>query len=533
MGTGIPQEAVGASAAVLVYSSICLSLAILLVCMLWTYGERWTYVTFLAKFSALSTIGSIAQQIHYNLAWLHVKHDDYAMALKAVDMPALGFSGVGNTVDLVLFTIQFYSYNVMALMIIFWAVKLFCGSWEIRANFLGSWLRENISFISKIVAVIAPAILVGFGHAPVVLKSLAATLILSTFTMLVSLSLGSILMVLILYKYIKTRRLLFAHEKRNGWWGSSSIATVTDTTGTGTGNGNGTGNGTGNGNQISTRQSLYDRALITRFTIGFVILLVLEVVLIIFCLFSESNFQKLAKSSSPDLSISGAITDIFLFVPGVSTSLLIFLVFGTAKSFGQYRDLIVSGCGHRTKFPQSKRRGVMGSRDEEQGAEFQRLPTMATEVLTPEQAVLKAKTRGISPDQRTSVGTQYTTHTIQTGKSIPESSVHTHTRTLSPITAKFNFSRPASYRNEFRSVIREEERVAGESWARQNDLEDGLALEQQWNDNGYRRERVSARNTTAGNTTVHRYPDSMFHRDFILDDSDEHGEHGEHEGWTR
>lgn len=74
-------------------------------------------------------------------------------------------------------------------------------------------------------------------------------------------------MVLILYKYIKTRRLLFAHEKRNNWWGSSGTGTATDTTGTAT------GTGTGNNNEISTRRSLYDRALITRFTIGFVILL--------------------------------------------------------------------------------------------------------------------------------------------------------------------------------------------------------------------------------------------------------------------
>lgn len=66
-------------------------------------------VTFLAKFSALSTLGSIAQQIHYNLSWLIVKHDAYATALKAVETPALGFSGVGNNVDLVLFTIRKFS----------------------------------------------------------------------------------------------------------------------------------------------------------------------------------------------------------------------------------------------------------------------------------------------------------------------------------------------------------------------------------------------------------------------------------------
>lgn len=95
-------------------------------------------VTFLAKFSALSTVGSIIQQIHYNRAWLIIKHDNYMTALKAIDKPALGFAGVGNFVDLVLYTIrelsskscqpwlllkscsEFYCYNVMALMVLFW-----------------------------------------------------------------------------------------------------------------------------------------------------------------------------------------------------------------------------------------------------------------------------------------------------------------------------------------------------------------------------------------------------------------------------
>ncbi|CAD6444337.1 9c1bf90e-de70-4607-976d-dff0b9741d74 [Sclerotinia trifoliorum] len=526
MGTGIPQEAIGASAAVLSYSFLCLILVTLLICMLWTYGERWTYVTFLAEFSALSTLGSIAQQIHFNRDWLIVKQDDYETALKAVDLPALGLSGVGNEVDLTLFTIQFYSYNVMALMVLFWAVKLFCGSWEIRANFLGSWMRENISLISKIFAVIMPGILVGVGKAPAVLKSPGATFILTNLTMLVSLSIGSILMILILYKYIKTRRLLFAHDKRNGWWGSSGAATATDTTGTCAVN----GSGITNDNSKASRRSLYDRALITRFTIGFVILLVLEVALIIFSLYSAKNFQKLAKSSSPDFAVSSCIIDIVLFIPGVSTSFLVFLVFGTNKSPKQYKDLVVSVCGRRTKFPKSKRRGVMASGDEEQGTEFQRLPSVCTKVLTltpQEPAVVEAKTRGMLFDQRTSIGTQYTTYTTQTGKSRPGSSVHTHTRTLSPTTSSFNFSHPASAKNEFRSVISKEERDAGEAWARQNDLEIGLALEQKWTGHAFARDRDSVGNLTAGNAMSHGDLGSMPPRNFLLDDSDEH------EGWTR
>lgn len=122
MGTGIPQEAVGASAAVLIYSLICLLLVCMLICMLWSYGERWTCecnspswvgrsnidldITFLTAFSAISTLGSILQQIHYNTSWTIVKHDGYNSALAAIDKPALRLTGIGNPLDRVLYLIR-------------------------------------------------------------------------------------------------------------------------------------------------------------------------------------------------------------------------------------------------------------------------------------------------------------------------------------------------------------------------------------------------------------------------------------------
>lgn len=170
----------------------------------------------------------------------------------------------------------------------------------------------------------------------------------------------------------------------------------------------------------------------------------------------------------------------------------------------------------------------MRSRDEEQGIEFQRLPSMGKKVLTPEeQAVLEAKTRGMLPDQRTSVATQYTMHTTYTGKNRPESSIYAYNPTrplspLSPVTTNFNFNFPAGAKNIIQPVISEEERDAGEDWARQNDLEIGLAVEQAWSAGAYKSPREST-----GDLSTHGDRDPKLQRDFILDDSDEH------EGWTR
>jgi hypothetical protein len=61
------------------------------------------------------------------------------------------------------------------------AIKLFCGSWEIRANFLGLW-REHVAFASKVFAIIFPGVVVGLANAPSVLKIGSLSFVLSNIT---------------------------------------------------------------------------------------------------------------------------------------------------------------------------------------------------------------------------------------------------------------------------------------------------------------------------------------------------------------
>jgi hypothetical protein len=62
-----------------------------------------------------------------------------------------------------------------------------------------------------------------------------------------------------------------------------------------------------------------------------------------------------------------------LFIPGVTASLTTFLVFGTTKSWRQYRDLVVGGCGIKRKLIEKK---VQRSEEANQGLEFQRLDSL-------------------------------------------------------------------------------------------------------------------------------------------------------------
>jgi len=70
-----------------------------------------------------------------------------------------------------------------------------------------------------------------------------------------------------------------------------------------------------------------------------------EAAIVIFTLFQASNNASLAASGGPNHSVQNAIADILFFIPGVTASLVVFLVFGTTKSWRQYRDLVVSACG--------------------------------------------------------------------------------------------------------------------------------------------------------------------------------------------
>ncbi|CZR59817.1 uncharacterized protein PAC_09711 [Phialocephala subalpina] len=373
MAPGIPSQAVWASVVVLIYSSICLSLSTMLTCLLISFGESWSYVTIFSGFTALSTAASIAQQFHYATSWVIIKQAQFDKAVLALTHKGLAFGGAAQIVDQVLFFIQFYCYNVMSLNILFWTVALFTGSWGIRSKWLGDW-HDRIAPISKVFSVIFPGLIIGLLNVTAIQDNAGVFIFISYIVMFSSLSMGSILLILILYKYMKTRRLVSGYSRRGRWWASGSSKDRSENR---SGNDIGAGYTAESGVTSSTRRSIYDRALVTRFTIGFVILALFEVAIIVFTLFQANNNASIAASGEPNHSVSNTISDILLFIPGVTASLVAFLVFGTTKSWRQYRDLVVGGCGIRKKMIIKKvRRAEESTRVRTQGLEFERLPSL-------------------------------------------------------------------------------------------------------------------------------------------------------------
>ena len=115
---------------------------------------------------------------------------------------------------------------------------------------------------------------------------------------------------------------------------------------------------------------------------------IFEVAIIVFSLFQQGNNNAIAKSGAPDHTVSNTISDILFFIPGVTASLVVFLVFGTTKSWRQYRDLVVGGCGVKRRIYE---RRIRRSSNNSGGLEFERLPSLPNQ--TSEDNAIKVERR--------------------------------------------------------------------------------------------------------------------------------------------
>ncbi|KAI1389098.1 uncharacterized protein F4822DRAFT_429710 [Hypoxylon trugodes] len=204
------------------------------------------------------------------------------------------------------------------MLTLFWAIALTHTVFKLIDLSSFRRTRHRINQIAKGIAIILPAILMCLLRLKAIQSSLAAFLAIANFNIMISLTVGSILLIAILIKYIYTRhqlvswnaRYLFSRRSQEA---GGEILNVLDR---------------GDG-----RQSIYDRWLVLRFSISFVVLAVFQLITILSEISQLSNHTKEKLGDSADLSAGRAKNDFLLFIPGVSTSLLVFIVFGTTRTF--------------------------------------------------------------------------------------------------------------------------------------------------------------------------------------------------------
>ncbi|KAI1097329.1 hypothetical protein F4804DRAFT_327941 [Jackrogersella minutella] len=318
MGVQLLPEVVGIAIFVLVYSFLCLIASAIMIWLVWTHHERDSYVALLSYITLLGTVASIVQQFHTFIWWRDVKTEQYEYTLKHLGNPELAIAGSSFGLDLVLFYIQYYTYNVEAMLTLFWAIALTHTVFKLMHFPASRHVRHRTNQIVKIVAMILPAVLMALLRLNSVQDSQVAFLILANFNIMISLTIGSILLIAILIKYIYTRHRLvswnahYLFSRRSEESGGASIDVL---------------------DQGDNRQSIYDRWLVLRFSIGFVVLAVFQLITILSEVSQLKTHTVEELGDSADLSPERAKTDFLHFLAGVSTSLLVFVVFGTTRNF--------------------------------------------------------------------------------------------------------------------------------------------------------------------------------------------------------
>ncbi|WYZ45328.1 hypothetical protein EsH8_VIII_000644 [Colletotrichum jinshuiense] len=318
MAIQLPQEELASALGVLIYSLFCLSCSFLIAWLVYAHNEGLSYVALVSYFTGLSTAASVCQQIHTIVRWKDIKLEQFRHSTANVGNPELAIAGQSTGLDLVLFYIQFYSYNVEAVLTFFWAVALTQSIFQLEPI---KSLRKRANYIAKASAVILPAFLMGILRLEAVQKQTVPFLILADGIMGFCLTGSGVLLIVILFKYVHTRRNLLSWNVQYGQQSNSTKSSDTLVFDSSAG---------------TRRKSIYDRWLVVRFSIAFVALAIFQVVTILFQVSSAQENSRVSMSDGPDLSTERLHLDLILFLPGVSASLLTFVVFGTTKTFRDY-----------------------------------------------------------------------------------------------------------------------------------------------------------------------------------------------------
>ncbi|KAF4542297.1 Glycoside hydrolase protein [Lasiodiplodia theobromae] len=196
-----------------------------------------------------------------------------------------------------------FTYNVDALLVLFWSIALFIGTWDIRMK---TSSKKIMSAVFKTSAIVLPIAMCVVCSNDAIQQIPVAYLVLFNFIMAICLTTGSLLVIVVLLKYLQSRNLFTRFFPRStgkspslGGGTMSSVATTRTQTGT-------------------------DKWLIVRFSIIMICLLVFETAQIIYQIvnYERNRHDSRAAATSPDFSIEQAKVDISQDIPGTLPSII-------------------------------------------------------------------------------------------------------------------------------------------------------------------------------------------------------------------
>ncbi|KAI5921800.1 hypothetical protein F4810DRAFT_721961 [Camillea tinctor] len=314
MAFQLPAEVLGDAVGVLVFSFFALICSGLMVWLVWSHQERTSYVAGLAYLTLLSTASSIVSQFHDFVLYNDVMTAQWQYARAHPESPEIKISNGAIGLDLGLWYFRQYAYSAESLLVVFWAFSLMQSVYELTNRYRLKEFLNRMNSIGRIMSVVLPILTICLLRVQAVQKSTAAFFFLANVVLMISLAFGSLCMVAIFVRYVYTRGRVVQQSRTED---SSTNATT-------------------QGGSTLKFKGIYDRWLLTRFTIAFIVLSVFELTNIIFQLNGIENSNDDSKMEQPDLSVERAHENIVLFLPGPAPSYLLFIVFGTTAQCRKY-----------------------------------------------------------------------------------------------------------------------------------------------------------------------------------------------------
>ncbi|KAK8068032.1 hypothetical protein PG996_007144 [Apiospora saccharicola] len=270
-----------------------------------------------------STTSAVATQLHTFVAWEDVATAQWEEAVAKPKSPEQIISNGAVGTDLALWYLRQYAFSAAAMLVLFWAFALLQSiyGWTEKSH-----MREplkRINAVGKSSSMLLPAVTISLLQAKSIQQSVVVFMFLANVVLMISLAGGCGSILAILIRYVQSRRQLLSwHVQYGAVSGSFGFSASTS-------------QGQSQGRRGKSR-GIYDRWLMTRFSIAFVILSIFELSNMLFQFTGMQNSNKDALRSSPDISAERAKETAVLFLPGPAPSFLIFIVFGTTAPFRKH-----------------------------------------------------------------------------------------------------------------------------------------------------------------------------------------------------
>ncbi|KAI1343398.1 hypothetical protein F5Y15DRAFT_232905 [Xylariaceae sp. FL0016] len=312
----LPSEVHGVAAGVLAYSFLALICSALMVWLVWSHQERTNHVACISYLLFLSTSTCIISQLHDFVQYSDVVEAQWRYARAHPQSPEIKVSNGAIKLDLGLWYFRQYAYSAASMLVLFWAFSLMQSvyGWSEKQKLKKT--LQHINSTGKVISIILPILTICLLQSDAVQQTTGLFFFLANVILMLSLLFGIVFMLAILGRYIHSRRRFLQWSVGYGRsLDTSTTSTSRDRKVTMT--------------ATKRPKSIYDRWLMTRFTIAFIILSVFEFTNILFQLSGLSNSNKDATLDQPDLSVARARETAVLFLPGPAPSFLLFIVFGT------------------------------------------------------------------------------------------------------------------------------------------------------------------------------------------------------------